>query len=93
MIFSEELGCLRVINYKPDKFRLSENDEEIAARYIGEDGTSAIDFWSVDFDYDGRVHRSDEIVSKKDFCALREGNIHVTGYDVFGNRFQWQKKV
>ncbi|MDO4868904.1 MAG: site-specific DNA-methyltransferase [Bacillota bacterium] len=93
VIFSEELGCLRVINYKPDKFQLSENDEEIAARYIGEDGTSAIDFWSVDFDYDGRVHRSDEIVSKKDFCALREGNIHVTGYDVFGNRFQWQKKV
>ena len=90
--FSEELGCLRITDYKPDRFELSENDEEIAAKYIGEDGTSAILFWSVDFHYDGKIHRSDEIVEKKDFCTLKGGPLHVTGYDVFGNRFEWQRR-
>jgi len=90
--FSEDLGCLRIADYKPDKFELSEADEEIAAKYIGEDGSSAINFWSVDFDYDGEIHRSDEIVEKRDFCTLKGEKLHVIGYDVFGNRFQWQKR-
>ena len=90
--FSEELGCLRILDYKPDRFELSEADEEVAVKYIGEDGSSAINFWSVDFDYDGQIHRSDEIVEKRDFCTIRGDSVHVIGYDVFGNRFQWQKR-
>ena len=89
--FSEELGCLRITDYKPDRFELSENDHDVAVKYISEDGTSAIHFWSVDHDYDGKIHRADEIVEKRDFCTLKEGNTHVIGYDVFGNRFQWSK--
>lgn len=89
--FSQELGCLRITDYKPDKFELSENDEDVAVRYIGEDGISAVDFWSVDHRYDGKVHKADEIVEKRGFCTQREGNTHVVGYDVFGNRFHWSK--
>ena len=91
--FSEELGCLRMIDYKPDRFELSVNDHDVAAKYISEDGTSAINFWSVDYDYDGNIHRGGEIVTKSDFCTLKEGNTHVIGYDVFGNRFQWGKRL
>lgn len=91
--FSEELGCLRMTDYKPDRFELNVNDQDVAAKYISEDGTSAISFWSVDYDYDGKVHRADEVVTKSDFCTLKEGKTHVIGYDVFGNRFQWGKTI
>ena len=50
-------------------------------------------FWSLDADYDGHVHRAGEIIGGRDFCTLPEGSLHVIGYDVFGNRFCWEKIV
>ncbi|MGX8773721.1 MAG: DNA-methyltransferase [Bacillota bacterium] len=90
---SEEMGCLRIKDYVPDSMRLSDADEEIARKYLRDDSRSCIDFWSVDADYDGHVHRADEIIEARDFCTLPEGSIHVIGYDVFGNRFCWEKIV
>ena len=87
---SEEMGCLRIKDYVPDVMKLSDADEEIAVKYLQDDSRSVIDFWSLDADYDGRVHRASEIIGARDFCTLPEGTLHVIGYDVFGNRFCWE---
>ena len=88
---SEEMGCLRIKDYVPDVMKLSDADEEIALKYLHDDSRSCIDFWSLDADYDGHVHRADEIIGGRDFCTLPDGKLHVIGYDVFGNRFCWEK--
>ena len=88
---SEEMGCLRIKDYVPDVMKLSDADEEIALKYLHDDSRSCIDFWSLDADYDGHVHRAGEIIGGRDFCTLPDGKLHVIGYDVFGNRFCWEK--
>ncbi|MBQ3322967.1 MAG: site-specific DNA-methyltransferase [Firmicutes bacterium] len=87
----EEMGCLRIYDYVPDVLKLSDADEEIALQYLHDDSRSVIDFWSLDADYDGHVHRANEIIKGNDFCTLPEGKLHVIGYDVFGNRFCWEE--
>ena len=90
---NEDMGCLRINDYVPDVLKLSDADEEIALKYLHDDSRSCIDFWSVDPDYDGHVHRAGEIIGGRDFCTLPDGRLHVIGYDVFGNRFCWEKIV
>ncbi|MCQ2546821.1 MAG: site-specific DNA-methyltransferase [Clostridia bacterium] len=90
---TEDMGCLRIQDYVPDSLKLSDADESIALEYIHDDSRSCISFWSLDADYDGRVHRAFEIIGGTDFCTLPDGNLHVIGYDVFGNRFCWEKIV
>lgn len=90
---SEDMGCLRIQDYVPDSLKLSDADESIALKYIQDDSRCCISFWSVDPEYDGRVHRASEIIGGMDFCTLSEGSLHVIGYDVFGNRFCWEKIV
>jgi hypothetical protein len=87
----EEMGCLRIYDYVPDVLKLSDADEEIALEYLHDDSRSVIDFWSLDANYDGHVHRAHEIIKGNDFCTLPEGKLHVIGYDVFGNRFCWEE--
>ena len=87
----EEMGCLRIYDYVPDVLKLSDADEEIALQYLHDDSRSVIDFWSLDADYDGHVHRANKIIKGNDFCTLPEGKLHVIGYDVFGNRFCWEE--
>lgn len=91
--FSEDMGMLRVRDYVPDSIKLSESDEDIALKYLRDDPASCISFWSVDTAYDGRIHRASELIKGNDFCREPEGNLHVVGYDVFGNRFCWEKIV
>ena len=88
---SEEMGCLRITDYVPDVLKLSDADEDIALEYLHDDSRSCIDFWSLDPDYDGKVHRASEIIRNTDFCTLPEGRLHVIGYDIFGNRFCWEE--
>ena len=90
---SEDMGVLRIRDYVPDLITLSDADEEIALEYLKNDSGACISFWSVDSDYDGRVHRAHELIGGTDFTTLPEGNLHVIGYDVFGNRFCWEKIV
>ena len=89
---SEDMGCLRIKDYVPDVMKLSDADEEIAVQYLHDDSRSCIDFWSLDADYDGKVHRAGEIIGGRDFCTLPEGSLHIIGYDVFGNRFCWENE-
>lgn len=90
---SEDMGCLRIKDYVPDSLKLGNVDEDVALEYLHNDSRSCIDFWSVDADYDGRIHRASELIGGTDFCTLPEGRLHVIGYDVFGNRFCWEKIV
>ncbi|MCQ2544910.1 MAG: site-specific DNA-methyltransferase [Clostridia bacterium] len=90
---SEDMGVLRIRDYVPDLIALSDADEEIALEYLKNDSGACIRFWSVDSNYDGRVHRAHELIGGTDFTTLPEGSLHVIGYDVFGNRFCWEKIV
>lgn len=92
IFFSGELGCLRIENYKPDLVDLSPTDQSIALDYIEYNGISSVNFWSVDENYDGKVHRTCQLIDGNDFCTLPEKGIHVVGYDVFGNRFTWDNE-
>lgn len=89
--FALDMGCIRIDDYKPNLFGLNEADEAVAAKYVSDDGTSAVSFWSVDAGYDGLVHKASGIVKGKDFSALMCEEPHIVGYDVFGNRFHWEK--
>lgn len=71
----------------PDK-----KTEDMVKRYLQEDSLSLIKCWSVDFDYDGRIHRADRVMEKGERCCTAEhcttgDKISVCGYDVMGNRF------
>ena len=45
----------------------------------------------LDREYDGLVHRSSEFLEGRYSVEIGEGSVHVTGYDVFGNRFCWER--
>lgn len=90
---SEDMGCLRIQDYVPDSLKLGDADEELALEYLRTDSRSCVRFWSVDAAYDGRTHRATEIIGGTDFCTLPKGSLHVIGYDVFGNRFCWEKII
>lgn len=65
---------------------------ELIKKYLEGDSLSLVKFWSVDFDYDGRVHRADKIMKRGETsCETDEfsagDKISVCGYDVMGNRF------
>lgn len=90
---SDDMSCLRIKDYLPDSLKLGDADEDIALEYLRSDSRSCVDFWSLDSDYDGQHHRASEIAGGTDFCTITGGNMHVIGYDVFGNRFCWEKTV
>lgn len=61
-------------------------------KYLQEDSLSLIKCWSVDFDYDGKIHCADKIMNENErTCSVDAWNgksdISVAGYDVLGNRF------
>lgn len=60
-------------------------------RYAQNDSLSLIKCWSVDFDYDGSVHKADRLTdSTERSCSAAECkagcNVNIAGYDVLGNR-------
>lgn len=61
-------------------------------RYLEGDSLSLIRYWSVDFDYDGIIHRPNRhMTSQQRSCTYeknqREKDISIAGYDILGNRF------
>ena len=62
--------------------------------YLKQDSLSFIKFWSVDFNFDGEIHRADRaILDKKrvvnDISFDKNKNISLLGYDLLGNRCRW----
>ena len=92
-------GQLELMEYEPPENVLRCSAPEEVERFIREDSLSLIAMWSVDFAWDGKVHRAAKVFASgersveipeilKTPKALKETiNIHIAGYDVFGNRF------
>ena len=76
--------------YEPPETVENCSSPEEVERFVRGDSLSLVAVWSVDFAWDGIVHRADKI-----FCSgersvqIPKGaeRIHIAGYDVFGNRF------
>lgn len=87
------------MEYEPPENVLRCSAPEEMERFIREDSLSLIAMWSVDFAWDGKVHRAAKVFTSGERSvempevlkipkALKETtNIHIAGYDVFGNRF------
>lgn len=84
-------GRIEISGYRPDLSGLAKGDVETACKYLADDSRDCISFWSVDSDYDGDVHRCSRILKATDSASAGMRSIHVTGYDVFGNRFCWER--
>lgn len=92
-------GKLELMEYEPPENVFCCSAPEEVERFIREDSLSLIAMWSVDFAWDGKVHRAAKVFAGgersvempevlKTPKALKETtNIHIAGYDVFGNRF------
>ena len=90
---------LELMEYEPPENVLRCSAPEEMERFIREDSLSLIAMWSVDFAWDGKVHRAAKVFTSGERSvempevlkipkALKETtNIHIAGYDVFGNRF------
>jgi len=85
---------VRLISYNIDTkaLSLSAADESVIKKVIKSDPLSLIEYWSVDFDHDGKVHKPRSILipgrDKKYECekigsAFSSVSVHVV--DVFGN--------
>lgn len=82
---------LELMRYEPPETVLHCSAPEEVKRFIEGDSLSLIGMWSVDFAWDGQVHRAGKILcSGERSVEIPEGaeNIHIAGYDVFGSRFE-----
>lgn len=79
--------------YCPGKRGLKKVQDEKIIRYIKEDGLCTVKNWSVDFDFDGSVHRAEKVMdgSLREFLTCRRisdagrgSSISVMCYDVLG---------
>ena len=91
---SKNILNVKLVSYNPDvkKIALDGPSEKVVKRVMKSDSLSLIDYWSVDFDFDGKAHRPEMIIfSSKDKIYECEkignffGNISVHIVDVFGN--------
>ncbi len=92
-------GQLDLLEYEPPENVFCCSAPEEVERFIRGDSLSLIAMWSVDFAWDGKVHRAAkvlvdgertvEIPEIPESQAGTDGSasIHIAGYDVFGNRF------
>jgi len=93
---------IKLMSYKPDikALKLDKSAEKIVKKVILEDSLSLIDYWSVDFNYDGKVHKPEMILLSsegKQYECEKLGsdfnyiNIHVV--DVFGKGMFLNEKI
>ncbi|MBN7772856.1 DNA methyltransferase [Clostridium aminobutyricum] len=87
---------LTLLHYQPSEKwleALTPKDKTLIEAILKEDSMSLIEFWSVDTQYNGKVHQPQEIIFKTKGCLERKvvihdtaGVIHIICVDVFGNR-------
>jgi len=91
---NKNLLKIKLISYYIDvkKLALDESAEKAVKKVVKSDSLSLIDYWSVDFNFDGKVHKPEMIlISSKDKIYECEqignafGSISVQVADVFGN--------
>ena len=81
---------LLLTGYEPPETVENCSSPEEVERFVRGDSLSLVAVWSVDFAWNGMVHRADKILcSGERSVQIPKGaeRIHIAGYDVFGNRF------
>ena len=76
--------------YEPPETVGNCSSPEEVERFVRGDSLSLVAVWSVDFAWDGIVHRADKILCSGERSAqIQKGaeEIHIARYDVFGNHF------
>ncbi len=77
------------------EFPTDEKGKNILSMLIKEDSLSLIEYWSIDFDYDGVMHKADVLLARdKNHLETRFrkiaknfGRISIVAVDAFGNRY------
>ena len=72
-------GMLRLVRCRPDLTQMRERDRETAAEYISADSLDLVSFWSVDTDYDGKVHTGRRLLQGTDAVLLPEADAMKSG--------------
>ena len=90
---SVEDDRLELLAYEPPENVFCCSAPEEVKRFLRGDSLSLIGMWSVDFAWDGQVHRGEKVFAggerSVEFPEIQEetAHIHIAGYDVFGNSF------
>ncbi len=94
-IKSKEDGCEVILNdYQLDEEVVKQfgiNEQQNIRTILKEDPLSLINYWSVDFNYDGNVHKAEKILVRSESCVDNiegksdMGVISILCTDVFGN--------
>ncbi|MDO4545091.1 MAG: site-specific DNA-methyltransferase [Bacillota bacterium] len=92
--FLVERDTLQLCGYRHrgDLSGVADREQGEILRYQEEDGLSLVKCWSVDFHYDGKVHRPQAVMSRGAgriaFDHKKVSDVwSVSGYDVLGGRF------
>jgi hypothetical protein len=88
---------LRIKGYKPDPqiIKLNKKDQAIIEESMKNDPMCLIDSWSIDLDYDGKVHKNSMIFTRDKegiqtyYNGKFTGHISVIVRDIFGGESQW----
>jgi len=90
--FGLQDGILELESYEADIPEEADKFRGELEQYFEKDSLSLIKCWSADFSYDGRIHRSSDVINgTQKNCAIdkcvSDTVVSVTGYDIFGRRF------
>lgn len=85
---------LKKYNPKNKEFPTDDKGKQILAALIKKDSLSLIEYWSIDFDYDGIMHKPDVLMAREKYhletrfrkIGINFGLISVLAVDAFGNR-------
>ena len=88
---------LRIKEYRPDPaiIKLNKKDQQILEESLAQDPLCLIDNWSIDLEYDGKVHKNSMSFTRgKDgmetyYNGEFKGSISVIVRDIFGGESQW----
>jgi hypothetical protein len=94
-VSDSSIAEIKIINYAPPmrSLPLGKDMKDVVRDVKAKDPLQLIDFWSVDFSFDGAVHRPDQCFCKgKGVIETRcrkiireEGSISIRAIDIFGN--------
>lgn len=84
-------SSIKLLKYLPDMKDICSSDDAAVSKYLKEDSLSLIKFWSIDTDFDGKLHRAKHVYSGANRNVhfeekLRKGKNSFVGYDIFGKR-------
>lgn len=84
-------SSIKLLKYSPDMKDICCSDDAVVLKYLKEDSLSLIKFWSIDTDFDGKLHRAGRVYSGEQRTVhfekkLQKGKNSFVGYDIFGKR-------